>query len=168
MFVSFGDFASDLVVVYSFYDEGKTFLLLSSALFILMVAMYTVVLLWTNGRRGSALLQVRCAARHVDVWASALTMSSLDWRCFAQICQLAPVVDAYHLIRTGRVPNVQVMIGHNSPMVGLFSVHRLKLMEALFESIPQAVLQVCPRWFVLSAQTQSLTKQCCTDGGRAC
>ena len=76
MLVSFGDFASDLVVVYSFYDEGKTFLLLSSALFILMVAMYTVVLLWTNGRRGSALLQVRCAARHVDVWASALTMSS--------------------------------------------------------------------------------------------
>lgn len=43
--------------------------------------------------------------------------------------QLAPAVDAYNLIRHGQVDNVRVSIGRNSPMVGLFSVHRLKLLE---------------------------------------
>ena len=59
-----------------------------------------------------------------------------------QLFQLAPLVDVYHLLRTGTVPNTRVKIGRNSPMIGLFSVHRLKLMEGLLESVPQAVLQV--------------------------
>jgi len=68
--------------------------------------------------------------------------------------QLAPAVDAYNLIRHGQVDNVRVSIGRNSPMVGLFSVHRLKLLEVRrpgfvarspwFACLPALNRAVCP------------------------